>query len=277
MELPFYRTINWAFLSLSGAHCIWLFPAHHVVCCANGNRTGKPPSGPCGSTKFFYEKKDIADSYASIRVESLLKKFAMKESRAAGHPPAVLLISYSDSRIPSALGGQHDQQQSQHQQDQRTDDLAPLAHHQAGAQIIAQHVVGSSSPAARWMQPSTPPPPKRDSFAALTMASTAIFVISLRIISRGIVDSPIPICCTLLLCKNALPGGRAFDLCSHAAKAYSNTDSVVYNDSILRQKWQENGKATRFYVLCSLLISTRSTPYRYRRPAEWTALPALSW
>jgi len=52
-----------------------------------------------------------------------------------------------------------------------------------------RHSASSSGPAARWMQPSTPPPPSRDSFAALTMASTLIFVMSLRTISRGMVLS----------------------------------------------------------------------------------------
>src|SRR5262249_43828470 len=36
----------------------------------------------------------------------------------------------------------------------------------------------SSSPAARWIAPSTPPPPRRVRFAALTMASTSRVVMS---------------------------------------------------------------------------------------------------
>src|SRR5512142_1838211 len=36
----------------------------------------------------------------------------------------------------------------------------------------------SSGPAARWIAPSTPPPPRRDVFAALTIASTVRVVIS---------------------------------------------------------------------------------------------------
>src|SRR5690242_6123110 len=41
----------------------------------------------------------------------------------------------------------------------------------------------SSGPAAAWMAPSTPPPPRKDSFAALTMASTATVVMSPLVIS----------------------------------------------------------------------------------------------
>ena len=37
--------------------------------------------------------------------------------------------------------------------------------------------------AARWIAPSTPPPPKSEQFAALTMASTSSFVMSAVIIS----------------------------------------------------------------------------------------------
>src|SRR5699024_7259103 len=36
------------------------------------------------------------------------------------------------------------------------------------------------------MQPSTPPPPRREPFAALTIASTFIFVMSFRTICKGI-------------------------------------------------------------------------------------------
>src|SRR5690349_12579849 len=42
------------------------------------------------------------------------------------------------------------------------------------------HSASSSGPAARWMAPSTPPPPSNDSLAALTMASTSSLVMSPR-------------------------------------------------------------------------------------------------
>ena len=54
----------------------------------------------------------------------------------------------------------------------------------------ARHSSASCGPAARWMQPSTPPPPSSDSLAAFTMASTGTFVISLRTISKGIASHP---------------------------------------------------------------------------------------
>ena len=54
-----------------------------------------------------------------------------------------------------------------------------------------RHSWSSSGPAARWIQPSTPPPPRSVSFAALTIASTFIFVMSLRTMIRGIVSPPI--------------------------------------------------------------------------------------
>src|SRR3954467_14089281 len=41
-----------------------------------------------------------------------------------------------------------------------------------------RHSCSSSGPAARWMAPSTPPPPSSDWLAALTMASTARVVMS---------------------------------------------------------------------------------------------------
>src|SRR5882672_1377801 len=41
-----------------------------------------------------------------------------------------------------------------------------------------RHSARSSGPAARWMAPSTPPPPNRLSLAALTMASTSRRVMS---------------------------------------------------------------------------------------------------
>jgi hypothetical protein len=48
-----------------------------------------------------------------------------------------------------------------------------------------RHSLRSSGPAARWIAPSTPPPPRSEQFAALTMASTARVVMSvLRIAIR---------------------------------------------------------------------------------------------
>src|SRR3954470_3637469 len=41
-----------------------------------------------------------------------------------------------------------------------------------------RHSATSSGPAARWIAPSTPPPPRRLEFAALTIASTARVVMS---------------------------------------------------------------------------------------------------
>src|SRR2546427_3850030 len=41
-----------------------------------------------------------------------------------------------------------------------------------------RHSATSSGPAARWIAPSTPPPPSSDEFAALTMASTESVVMS---------------------------------------------------------------------------------------------------
>src|ERR1700742_2759423 len=46
-----------------------------------------------------------------------------------------------------------------------------------------RHSCTNSGPAARWIAPSTPPPPSSDEFAALTMASTARVVMSARRIS----------------------------------------------------------------------------------------------
>src|SRR5262249_38050085 len=43
-----------------------------------------------------------------------------------------------------------------------------------------------SGPAARWIAPSTPPPPSSDSFAALTMASTPSVVMSATRISTSV-------------------------------------------------------------------------------------------
>src|SRR5215208_5823526 len=47
-------------------------------------------------------------------------------------------------------------------------------------------------PAARWIAPSTPPPPRRDEFAALTMASTGRVVISDWMTSMWAVISDFP-------------------------------------------------------------------------------------
>src|SRR6185436_5321636 len=41
-----------------------------------------------------------------------------------------------------------------------------------------RHSCNSSGPAARWIAPSTPPPPNKEEFAALTMASSASVVMS---------------------------------------------------------------------------------------------------
>src|SRR5206468_2666957 len=41
-----------------------------------------------------------------------------------------------------------------------------------------RHSASSSGPAARWIAPSTPPPPRSDVLAALTMASTSSVVMS---------------------------------------------------------------------------------------------------
>src|SRR5512144_3197619 len=46
-----------------------------------------------------------------------------------------------------------------------------------------RHSASSSGPAARWIAPSTPPPPSSELLAALTMASTASVVMSVRMIS----------------------------------------------------------------------------------------------
>src|SRR5262247_4765566 len=43
-----------------------------------------------------------------------------------------------------------------------------------------RHSASSSGPAARWIAPSTPPPPSKLELAALTMASTARRVMSAR-------------------------------------------------------------------------------------------------
>ena len=58
------------------------------------------------------------------------------------------------------------------------------------ASFRVRHSASSSGPAARWMAPSTPPPPSRLSLAALTMASTFMVVISFRTICRGITAPP---------------------------------------------------------------------------------------
>ena len=43
-----------------------------------------------------------------------------------------------------------------------------------------RHAASNSGPAARWIAPSTPPPPSSEELAALTMASTAMVVMSRR-------------------------------------------------------------------------------------------------
>ena len=43
---------------------------------------------------------------------------------------------------------------------------------------MSWHSLRMASPPARWMAPSTPPPPRREVLAALTMASTLSFVMS---------------------------------------------------------------------------------------------------
>src|SRR5436305_4455508 len=55
-----------------------------------------------------------------------------------------------------------------------------------------RHSSRSRGPAARWMAPSTPPPPSSDELAALTMASTSSFVMSpvwMRILSSALLIS----------------------------------------------------------------------------------------
>src|SRR5215472_12217037 len=47
-----------------------------------------------------------------------------------------------------------------------------------------RHSTSSSGPAARWIAPSTPPPPSSDVFAALTMASTLRVVMSATMTSN---------------------------------------------------------------------------------------------
>src|SRR3954466_13722362 len=50
--------------------------------------------------------------------------------------------------------------------------------------FTVRHSARSSGPAARWIAPSTPPPPRSELLAALTMASTRWWVISPRMIAR---------------------------------------------------------------------------------------------
>src|SRR6185369_9205752 len=54
-----------------------------------------------------------------------------------------------------------------------------------------RHSASSSGPAARWIAPSTPPPPSRDWLAALTMASTSSRVISPSMTSRRAMLLPV--------------------------------------------------------------------------------------
>src|SRR3954447_10852301 len=53
-----------------------------------------------------------------------------------------------------------------------------------------RHAARRSGPAARWMAPSTPPPPRSDELAALTMASTASVVMSPRHASTAVIEVP---------------------------------------------------------------------------------------
>src|SRR5262249_17872754 len=56
-----------------------------------------------------------------------------------------------------------------------------------GQRPIAAQAFASAGPALRWIAPHTPPPGARDSFAALTMASTSRLVMSpRRIWMRGV-------------------------------------------------------------------------------------------
>src|SRR5262245_61360711 len=58
----------------------------------------------------------------------------------------------------------------------------------------ARHAAKSSGPAARWIAPSTPPPPRRVVFAALTIASTSCLVMSPSTSSiRPLIGSPLEI------------------------------------------------------------------------------------
>src|SRR5438034_10910639 len=51
-----------------------------------------------------------------------------------------------------------------------------------------RHSASSSGPAARWIAPSTPPPPSSVVFAAFTIASTSSLVMSPRTISILVAD-----------------------------------------------------------------------------------------
>jgi hypothetical protein len=50
--------------------------------------------------------------------------------------------------------------------------------------------LGEPGPAARWIAPSTPPPPNSDSFAAATMASTAHTATASRLVNRYRTPTP---------------------------------------------------------------------------------------
>src|SRR5574339_1097993 len=52
-----------------------------------------------------------------------------------------------------------------------------------------RHSASSPGPAARWIAPSTPPPPRSDGLAALTMASTASVVMSPRSARRSAIGA----------------------------------------------------------------------------------------
>src|SRR6185295_5864206 len=54
-----------------------------------------------------------------------------------------------------------------------------------------RHWSTNSGPAARWIAPSTPPPPSKDSLAALTIASTSSRVMSPSMTSRRVMVLPV--------------------------------------------------------------------------------------
>src|SRR4051794_37193479 len=53
-----------------------------------------------------------------------------------------------------------------------------------------RHSASNSGPAARWIAPSTPPPPSSEVLAALTMASTSSVTILARIAFSAAISSP---------------------------------------------------------------------------------------
>src|SRR5687768_16270132 len=72
---------------------------------------------------------------------------------------------------------------------------------------MPRHSASSSGPAARWIAPSTPPPPSNDSLAALTMASTSrVTMLARRAWSLSIMRfSPTPIPAFPLRGKESCP------------------------------------------------------------------------